>query len=526
LHLPTARRRVSGRTGSSQTLPTEVTDAQKYSYFGPQRRWFLVVRFFAFIGLVLSLSRFGLEDPNVGVMLLVVMLMIAVSLSGLYTSTRPRTLSLGTHKQTVRDWIDQVPPTVDVFLPSAGEPLDLLENTIRHVAALDYPGYVTVYALDDSGREEVRTLARRFGFVYLSRPDRGRLKKAGNLAYGQRHSKSDVITILDADFAPRPDYLLELMPYLADTDVGIVQAPQFFDTRKDDPWLQRAAGADQEMFYRWIQPSLDSIGATVCVGTCALYRRAALERVGGFAQLAHSEDIHTGVAMMRAGYTVRYVPVILAKGLCPDGIPPFVSQQYRWCTGSMTLMADAQFRSMSLTWKQRLCFWSGFGYYISTAVTAFTAFMPPIYLLWGHPNAIHDRDYLLLLPIVFAYPLIAALHFGRWDFGVLRVQMAQSFAHAVAIWDAWRGHTEDWVATGVAPIGNLGGRVGRVMVTWLVAVQALLWVGMFRDLANGSLSFHEIYPLILFSAFALYLHGPLIAATLRRPVAAPIPVMA
>ena len=511
-----------GRNSWSQGLPTDVTDDQKYSYFGPQRRWFLVVRFLAFIGLAFSLSRFGLEEPHVGVMLLVVMLMVGVSLSGLYTSTRPRKLSLAAHRHHVRSWSAGRPPTVDIFLPSAGEPLDMLENTFRHVAALEYPGHVTVYALDDSGREEVRDLARRFGFVYLSRPDRGHLKKAGNLAYGQRHSKSDVITILDADFAARPEYLMELMPYLDDSDVGIVQSPQFFDTHRDGPWLQRAAGADQEMFYRWIQPSLDAIGATVCVGTCALYRRAALERVGGFAQLAHSEDIHTGVAMMRAGYGVRYVPVVLAKGLCPDGLPPFVSQQYRWCSGSVTLMADPHFRAMKLTWKQRLCFWSGFGYYISTAVTAFTAFLPPIYLLWRHPNAIHDRDFLLLLPLVFAYPLIAALHFGKWDLGVLRVQMAQSFSHAVAIWDAWRGHSEDWVATGVAPLGALSGRVGRLMVTWLIAVQALLWSGIIRDLANGSLPLRVMYPLILFSAFALYLHGPLIVAALRRP-AAPIP---
>jgi cellulose synthase (UDP-forming) len=514
---------VPGRNCSSQDVPTDVTDAQKYSYFGPQRRWFLVVRFLAFFGLVLSLSRFGLEDPHVGIMLIVVMLMAGVSLSGLYTSTRPRRVSLDAHKYHVLAWSDRTPPTVDIFLPSAGEPMAMLENTFQHVAALEYPGHVTVYALDDSGREQVRELARRFGFVYLSRPDRGYLKKAGNLAYGQRHSKSEVIAILDADFAARPEYLMELMPYLDDSDVGIVQSPQFFDTHKDSPWLQRAAGADQEMFYRWIQPSLDSIGATVCVGTCALYRRAALERVGGFAQLAHSEDIHTGVAMMRAGYEVRYVPVVLAKGVCPDGLPPFVSQQYRWCSGSVTLMADPTFRAMSLSWKQRLCFWSGFGYYISTAIMAFAAFMPPIYLLWRHPDAIHDRDFLLLLPIVFAYPLIAALHFGRWDLSVLRVQMAQAFSHAVALWDAWRGHTEEWTATGVAPRGALGDRVGRLMATWLIAVQALLWCGIARDLANGSLSLHEMYPLILFAAFALYLHGPLIAATLRRP-ATPAPV--
>jgi len=419
----------------------------------------------------------------------------------------------------VLSWAPLRPPSVDVFLPCAGESLHVLNNTYRHVAALVYPGLVSVFVLDDGGRKEVKALASRYGFRYMSRPDRGRMKKAGNLAFGYEHSTSDAITILDADFAPLPEYLLELMPYLDDPKVGIAQSPQFFDTHLGGPWLQRAAGADQELFYRWFQPSLDAVGAPICVGTCAVYRRTALDAVGGFAQIPHSEDIHTGIAMMNAGYQLRYLPVILAKGMCPESMSPYVSQQYRWCSGSLSLMASPHFRSMHLTWRQRLCFWSGFGYYIVTAVTAFIAFMPPIYLLWFDPAAIQDRDYLVLLPVVFAYPLIAVLNRGRWDLGVLRAQVAQSFAHAVAIWDAWRGHTEDWVATGTAPRTPLGNRVGRLMAGWLTLVQVLLWVGIARDLSAHTLTLRDTYPLILFAAFALYLHAPLMVSVLQRPAA-------
>jgi cellulose synthase (UDP-forming) len=208
--------------------------------------------------------------------------------------------------------------------------------------------------------------------------------------------------------------------------------------------------------------------------------------------------------------------VILAKGLCPDSMAPYVSQQYRWCSGSLTLMASPEFRSMALSWRQRVCFWSGFGYYISTAVTAFLAFVPPIYLLWDNPSVIHDRDYLFLLPVVFAYPLIALLSRNRWEFGVLRAQVAQSFAHAVAIWDAWRGHTEDWVATGTAPRTAIGNRVGHLMAGWLIIVQLGLWTGIAYDLFNGTLELSDTYPLILFAIFAFYLHAPLMVGGLRR----------
>ena len=219
---------------------------------------------------------------------------------------------------------------------------------------------------------------------------------------------------------------------------------------------------------------------------------------------------------MRAGYAVRYIPVILAKGLCPEGLPPFVSQQYRWCAGSMSLMLNPAFRSMGLTWQQRLCFWSGFGYYLSTALSAFTAFIPPVYLLWQHPDAIHSRNYLLLLPLIFAYPLIFWTYRGRWDFSVLRIQLAQYFSHAVAIWDTWRGDTHEWVATGAVSRSPLGARIGWLMAGWLGIVQALLWAGIVRDLGTGAATIGSLYPMVIVASFALYVQMPLIAEAMKQ----------
>jgi cellulose synthase (UDP-forming) len=328
----------------------DVSDDEKDCYFGPQARWYLVLRFVAFVGLMISLVRFTYSEARISALLIVIACLAIVSVISLYTSTRPRRSNLADHRRLVAQWPyrgDPNAPSVDVSLPTAGEPLTVPANTYRRVAALDYPGVVSVYVLDDGARPEVAELANDYGFNYLSRPDRGRLKKAGNLGFGYASSHGDVIAVLDADFAPRPDYLRELMPYLEDQSVGIVQSPQFFQTHGLTLWLQRAAGATQELFYRWVQPSRDAIEAPICVGTCALYRRAALAAPGGLAQIEHSEDVHTGVKILGAGYYVRYVPIVLSKGECPDSLSAFMSQQYRWCAGSMSLMTNADFRAMS-----------------------------------------------------------------------------------------------------------------------------------------------------------------------------------
>ena len=82
--------------------------------------------------------------------------------------------------------------------------------------------------LGDSADPGIAALAASYGFSYCSRPDRGRFKKAGNLQYGFQRTTGEYILILDADFAPRSDLLAELLPYFADSRVGIVQSPQFF----------------------------------------------------------------------------------------------------------------------------------------------------------------------------------------------------------------------------------------------------------------------------------------------------------
>ncbi len=88
-------------------------------------------------------------------------------------------------------------------VPTYGEDLAVLDNTYRYVAAMEWDGAVNVYVLDDGDRATVRDLAADFGFHYIVRPNRGFMKKAGNLQYAYSKTSGDHIVILDADFCPR-----------------------------------------------------------------------------------------------------------------------------------------------------------------------------------------------------------------------------------------------------------------------------------------------------------------------------------
>jgi cellulose synthase (UDP-forming) len=475
VHPPPSGRRTRA---SPVALHMDVSDKEKYGYFGPQHRWYLVARFLAFIGLLVSLIRFSYADARISGLLLIVVLLLVVSLVSLYTSTRPRRMDEAQHRdlvQTFRSGAGESSPSVDVFLPTAGESLTVLETTYSHVEAMNYPGRVEVYVLDDSDRAEVAALAAAYHFRYLSRPDRGYMKKAGNLAYGYVHSAGDLIAVFDADFAPRPDYLLELVPYLQDPGVGIAQSPQFFNTRDGTSWLQQAAGATQELFYRWVQPSRDAIGAPICVGTCAVYRRAALIEAGGFAQIQHSEDVHTGVKVMAAGYTVRYVPIVLAKGLCPNTLTAFIDQQYRWCAGSMSLLSSTKFWNLEMPFRQRLSYVSGFCYYAHTALFTFAGPLIPIIMLIFFPQFVRLEHYLLIVPsVVYNFVVFPLWHKTRYRMETWTVKILYGWAHAFAIWDLLRGQAMGWQPTGGTAKKSRTRRLWLGLGLWSLGT-ALVW---------------------------------------------------
>ncbi|CUR55234.1 membrane hypothetical protein [metagenome] len=511
-------------------LPSPPTDVEKYSYLGRQHRWLLIVQAASFSMIAWSVMRFSTADLRL-LLFLIPMTLYAVTLAVSLTSgTRRRRMSLAQHQALVSGWQSESAPSVDVFLPTAGEPLEILANTYHHVSRLAWAGEVTVWVLDDSARPEVKALADSYGLVYRTRPNRGELKKAGNLKYGYERSSADLILILDADFVPRPDMLKELVPYFDDPEIGIVQSPQFFDTRvRGMGWLQRSAGATQELFYRFIQPSRDRVNAAICVGTCAIYRRRALEAAGGFAQIGHSEDVHTGVKLMKAGFRLRYVPVVVAKGLCPDQLSAFVNQQYRWCTGSMSLLADKTFHeSAGISRQQRLCFWAGFLYYLSTAVNSLVAPLPALAMLWMLPEWVEPMNSIWLLGALALWFVVLPLVMkGRWRFDVLRVQYLYSFAHLTAIVHLMRGRTRGWVATGATSTSTssappLAVSLTRNLKTYVALTQLALWAGLARGVINHGIEHY--WAMVVFAVLGSFIQVPLLflrTGVKRRPAPQP-----
>jgi cellulose synthase (UDP-forming) len=457
---------------SDSILPLPPSDEQKFSYIA-RHVWLLnLFMVTSFAAVAYSTILFSELDPALWPFIALLGLAAAGFALSIQADVFSRDFDGDAHRRRVADWwrASRRCPSVDVFLPICGEDRSVLLNTWRHVLALDYPN-LTVYCLDDAGDESMRSVAEELGFRYLRRDNPGWFKKAGNLQFAYENSCGEFILILDADFAPRPDFLRETLPYFdAEPDLGIVQTPQFFATSRRQNWLERGAGAVQELFYRVVQVSRADRDAAICVGTCAVYRRAALDSNGGTTLIEHSEDIHTGFDLRRRGWRLRYIPVNLATGLCPDNLSAFFRQQYRWCMGSLGLCTSRKFWSTKLPVRTRMCYLAGFAYYILTALAVITAPLIPLTLSIFFPGRIRLVNYLVLLPaLLWLYVVLPIWHRTRFRWETLSVKVTYGWAHAFAILDLIRGKPMAWTATGER------GRLHRLL--WFRAVAALWGAG-------------------------------------------------
>jgi cellulose synthase (UDP-forming) len=427
-----------------------------------------------------------------------------------------KNFDLGAHKALVAGWAPSEYPDVDIFLPICNESLAVLDNTWTHVARLarSYRGPVNVLVLDDGDNPEAGALAEQFGFQYSVRPNRGWFKKAGNLRHGYHNSSSTFIAIFDADFAPRPDFLDEMLPYMdRDPRLGIVQSPQFFRVDPSQGRIERGAGAVQELFYRVVQVSRDRLNGAICVGSCAVYRREALDAIGGTTLIGHSEDVHTGFDLAGAGWGLRYIPIPLATGLCPDDTDSFLVQQYRWCSGSMSLLGSSKFWRTKLKPSTRLCYLSGFCYYLHTAVFTFVTPLIPIILIVGIPGQVHIRNYLWIVPSTI-YNLVIFPLWNRARYGpeALMAKSLYGWAHVFAVWDILRKKRMGWQATGGGSKKSTR-RIWNAVALWGVTT-SVVWIGVsaIRMVQYDPLSF-------LFVLCAGLIYAAIVAMALlsRRP---------
>ncbi|TDH59444.1 UDP-forming cellulose synthase catalytic subunit, partial [Dankookia rubra] len=252
-------------------------------------------------------------------------------------------------------------PSVDVYIPSYNESLDIVKPTVLAALALDWPAdKLNVIVLDDGRRPEFREFCAKVGCGYLIRPD-NKGAKAGNINHALTKTSGEYITIFDCDHVPTRAFLQLTMGWmLRDKGLCMVQTPHHFYS--PDPFERNLASGEAVpneslLFYGLVQMGNDFWGATFFCGSCAVIRRTALEGIGGVPTSTVTEDCHASLRMQKAGWRTAYLRIPLAAGLATERLMLHIGQRLRWGRGMIQILrTENPLTAPSLNWPQRLCY--------------------------------------------------------------------------------------------------------------------------------------------------------------------------
>jgi len=239
-------------------------------------------------------------------------------------------------------------PKVTIQLPIFNERY-VARRLIRAAARLKYPREkLEIQVLDDSTDETVSIVraevehhrAQGMNMVHLHRKNRNGYK-AGALGEALRAATGDFIAIFDADFLPPEDYLWQTIPYFFTQGQGNEKPIAFIQTRwahvnQDYSLLTSLQALAIDGHFMVEQMARAQAGYWFNFnGTAGIWRRQAIEAIGGWKADTLTEDLELSYRACLHGWRGLYLPHVSVPAELPVTFSAYRRQQHRWAKGSL-----------------------------------------------------------------------------------------------------------------------------------------------------------------------------------------------
>jgi hypothetical protein len=149
--------------------------------------------------------------------------------------------------------------------------------------------------------------------------------------------RAEIIGLIDADDIVQPHYLRETVPYFSDAQLGFVQTNEGNRDYRGTAYAT-ACVASYQAFYLAVMSSRNERDTVPFVGTMGLFRRSALEGIGGWNEWCISEDTEASLRVLKQGWSGVYIPRCFGRGIIPPTFGGLNTQRYRWCFGAMQIL--------------------------------------------------------------------------------------------------------------------------------------------------------------------------------------------
>jgi cellulose synthase (UDP-forming) len=374
---------------------------------------------------------------------------------------------------------------VAVLIPTYNEPVEVLSPTVAAACALD-PVHET-WVLDDGDRDWVEQMCQAFGARYVRRPQHNHAK-AGNLNNALRLIETDrdragvgidIVAVLDCDHVPLPNFLTATLGWFADDDIALVQGPQaFYNSGAFD---DDGVAGEQGLFFNVMMPARHHAGAgPFWCGSTSLLRVSALREIGGVATETITEDMHTTLKLIKAGWQTAYHHQTLAVGLAPATPEQYLVQRRRWGMGAMQILTYERLWAAKrwMSWRNFQEYLTGTLWWLEGIATLVAFIVPTTVMLSGAQTSTAP-------PLVFAAAFLAMFTTRMWGAKrLLRKQIHWPTAFALRIfrvpvgisclwWLISRSSLQFQVTPKAGEQGRSRGRIPRILWTLTAMIAAV-----------------------------------------------------
>lgn len=303
-------------------------------------------------------------------------------------------------------------PRVAILIPTYGEPVQMVLNTLHSIVSQDWPHEKLTIAVGDDGkntalREAVLQFAKHTSVdvVYHNPHPKGghwRLgeAKAGNLnsllwAVLKKYPSIQYVETRDADDLVGNSLFLRycLGQLLQDRSVSFVQTIKECQTSSGDPFSNL-----ESIFYRRVMLTRTSANAVFPCGSGLVWRLKDLKRIGGFPYWNLVEDLQSGYEILLIGGRGAYIPIVGAIGqIAPEDIPNLYKQRGTWALDTLRLFfwKNPLFTN-NLTIMQKLHFFElEYSYLLSFAMLAYVVIIAVSLFLQVYPFITTPVDYAI-----------------------------------------------------------------------------------------------------------------------------------
>jgi N-acetylglucosaminyltransferase len=236
-------------------------------------------------------------------------------------------------------------PSADVIVPAFNEDPALLEACWRSLAALDYPGRMRVWLIDDGSgngdalhpvyqRFRQRFPRQRGEVVFLAR-NTGKRRAQDE---GYIRGDGELVVLMDSDTVVKPGALRRAAHAFTDPRVAAVCGRLGVLNGRAN-LLTRLLAERYRLRFGVERPAQGFFSSVLCcAGPFTVYRRTTLDTIWARYQhqtfagvrCTNGDDLHLTNLLLAEGHQLLFEPIVLACTGVPSTLGEYLRQQVRW----------------------------------------------------------------------------------------------------------------------------------------------------------------------------------------------------